>query len=118
MFNRFVKFLPGVLAMCGTLLAPGLWTSSGSALAAGHDEKIDSHLRKAIEREGEVSSHRVIVRIDPKANGAVRALLQARGDRLVRFHPGIGAFTVDSKRLRALSKHPAIRSISFDAPLN
>jgi len=60
----------------------------------------------------------VIVRVDLNAIGSVRALMRARGDRPIRFHGGISAFTVRSHPLEALANNPPVLSISVDATLD
>src|SRR5205814_8249795 len=81
-------------------------------------EKLDAHLRRALDHEGDWQSRRVIVRVDPNATGTVQALMKARGDRPIRYHAGISAFTVRAHHLEALAKNPAVLSISVDAPLD
>ena len=99
------------------LLITGVRTETASA-AGSHRHKLDGRLRQALDREGDWPSRRVIVRVDPKAVGSLRKLLQGRGDRLIRFHGGISAFTVESRHLLALAGNPAVASISEDVPVD
>ena len=105
------------LGVAIVLLGP---SAEGRASRAPGDSthKLDRHLRHTVERDGDAAEQRVIIQVDPTAAAPVDKLLRARGDKVIRFHGGIGAFTVRSKHLRALANHPGIKSISVDAPLD
>src|ERR1700681_1491736 len=81
------------IAVLVALLLPGVGSDPATAAqAAGHKRKVDKldrHLRQALDREGDWPARRVIVRVDPTAIGSVQALMKARGDELIRFHRGI-----------------------------
>src|SRR2546425_2341030 len=85
--------------------------------ARSFSSKLDAHLRQSLARDGDASERRVIVRVDPKAAKAVDALLRSRGDRMLRYHPTIGAFSLRAKNLLALAESGDVKSISIDAPL-
>ena len=98
------------------------WLATGThGLTAASDEsstrKLDSHLQHAIDRDGDDVTERVIIQVDADAAGSVEAVLKGRGEKPLRYHAGIAAFTVRAKHLVALAKHPGIKSISVDAPL-
>src|SRR4051812_4321101 len=80
-------------------------------------QKLDAHLRQLVERNDD-SPERVIVQVERDALESVRSLLKSRGDKLIRYHRGIAAFTVQSTRLLDLADHPGIKSISIDATLD
>src|SRR6267378_4568490 len=110
--------LPGV---CSDSAAAGENDSHGRSENDAHGrrgDKLDAHLRHALDHEGDWQSRRVIVRVDPKAIGSVQALMRARGDRTIRFHGGISAFTVRAHHLESFANNPAVLSISVDAPLD
>ena len=79
--------------------------------------KLDAHLRQLLRSRGDRTAERVIVRVDPGATRAAESFMRRRGDRLLRFHPGISAFTVEARYLQALAELGIIRSISVDAPI-
>src|SRR5919197_6543069 len=105
------------------VLAVVVWLAGGTQgfTTPASDEsgkaKLDVYLRHAIERDGDERTERVIIQVDPAAARSIEAVLNARGEKPLRYHPGIGAFTVRSKHLLALANHPGIKSISIDAPL-
>src|SRR5687767_4424918 len=100
------------------ILAVGMLTTgvrsetAPSGAPSSHRHKLDGHLRKALDREGDWPSRRVIVRVDPAAAGSLRKLLKDRGDKVIRFHGGISAFTVEARNLLALADNPGVASIS------
>ena len=83
--------------------------ASTEAAAGTHRHKLDGRLRQALDREGDWPSRRVIVRVDPKAVASVRKLLKGRGDRTIRFHGGISAFTVESRASARAGRQPGRR---------
>ena len=110
--GRFVA-----LAIALVWLASGTHGFTAPASDDSGTRKLDAHLRQAIDRDGDDLAERVIVQVEAGAADSVEAALKSRGEKPLRYHPGIGAFTVRSKHLLALAKHPGVKSISIDAPL-
>jgi subtilisin family serine protease len=106
------------LAVALAWLATGTHGLAAPASDASGTRKLDAHLRHAIDRDGDEVTTRVIIQVEPGAAGSVEAVLKGRGETPVRYHPGIGAFTVRSKHLLALARHSGIKSISIDARLD
>src|ERR671930_1615837 len=96
----------------------GVHGAASPASNGAHRKKLDAFLRRALDEDASDStSQRVIVRVEPDSVAAVRAFLKDRGDKVIRFHRGIVAFTTESKHLVQLASHPGIKSISVDAAL-
>src|SRR3954451_1657842 len=102
-----------IFAVAVAWLATGTHGLTAPASDESGTRKLDAHLRHAIDRDGDEVTERVIIQVDPGAAGTIEAVLKARGERPLRYHAGIGAFTVRSKHLLALAKHPGIKSISI-----
>ena len=112
---------PAAIAVLVAMHLPGVLGHSAKADQGGPNthkvDKLDTNLRHAVDHDGDGLPRRVIVRVDPAAVSAMEGLLKGRGDKLIRFHRGISAFTVRSQHLEALADNPAVLSISVDAPL-
>src|SRR3982751_1524929 len=87
------------------------------APGASHRDKLDLHLRAALEGKGARESQRVIIRVAPGGQAALRRMLADRGDPIVAEHQSIEAFTavVHTEDLDALAAGQQIVSVSSDA---
>ncbi|HEY7055259.1 MAG TPA: S8 family peptidase [Vicinamibacterales bacterium] len=83
---------------------------------ARHREKLDNHLRAAVDG-GASTPQRVIIRTRPTDWSVVRRGLASRGDRIVADHESISALTavVSPEDLDGLVDQDAILSVSTDA---
>src|SRR5918995_1173263 len=113
--NRCVRRLfVAVLLLC--VPATIVWAGDGQSRPA--HAKLDDQLRAVVGRGADSAPQRVIIRVKPGAADDVKALLRTRGDKALRFHAGINAFTASVRNLAALAKDDRIASVSADAPLH
>jgi len=86
------------------------------APGASHREKLDTHLRAALDA-GSGDSQRVIIRVRPGERAALRRMLSEHGDRIVAEHESIDAITtvVHAEDLETLAGQQQVVSVSSDA---
>src|SRR5438874_7257789 len=84
--------------------------------AANHREKLDIHLRAALDA-GTNDAQRVIIRVRPGERAALRRMLSERGDQIVAEYESFDAVTavVAAVDLERLSEQQQIISVSSDA---
>src|ERR1051326_4760147 len=97
-----------LVALAATLAASVAGLDAHNAASRDNSGKLDAHLKPIVERGDDAAPQRVIVQVERDALGSVTALLKSRGDELIRYHAGIGAFTVRSTRLLELAEHPGV----------
>src|SRR5918994_1387405 len=97
------RFLPR-LACVALLLSLNGATASADSGRSGAAGKLDTNLRALAARGADSTPQQVIIRLKPGAETSVRALLRSRGDKALRFHAGINAFTASARNLAALAR--------------
>src|SRR3954453_21908570 len=117
--NRLFRKAAGICtAVAITVAAAGHAQGMGRrAPGPSHRDKLDLHLRAALDGNSTRESHRVIIRVAPGGQAALRGLLAGHGDALVAEHESSGALRagVYTEDLDALAGQQQIISVSSDA---
>ncbi|MCA1559623.1 MAG: S8 family peptidase [Acidobacteria bacterium] len=120
-FGSGVLRVSGVVAAVWLLLSQPTTARDGSrensGCPPGH-EKLDRYLHAAVEHSADGDS-RVILRVRPGYLASYKELLERHGDRVKEVFTSIDALAVElhGGDAQALAMHPAVESISVDAPV-
>jgi len=115
MSRRTLHTAVATVATALLLVAPLTAAPKRGQAAHGRHAKLDSQLQQALDKAPK--PQRVIVRVKPGHEGALKKALAAHGDVVESQHAGLGTLTVvlHGEDLEPLAGDPAVLSVSSDA---